>query len=134
MRKKVLLSMGLVAGLIATVLALASCAPTTTDGTSTSSSASSTQSFLVMIGFIVLLFVMMYFLTIRPQRKRQQEHTKMMQSIQRGDRVITIGGLYGTVENVTEDSITIKVESGTTMRFIKSAIASKVTEETAEVK
>ena len=87
-----------------------------------------------MIGFIVLLFVMMYFLTIRPQRKRQQEHQKMMQAIQRGDRVITIGGLYGTVESINEDSVTIRVEGGTTMRFIKSAIASKLDEQIPEAK
>ncbi len=91
-------------------------------------------STLLMLGFLVLMFAFFYFLIIRPQRKRQQEHQKMMGAIQRGDRVITIGGLYGTVESVSEDSITIKVESGTTMRFIKSAIASKVNEAIPEVK
>jgi len=53
----------------------------------------------------------------------------MIQELQRGDRVVTIGGLYGTVESVSEDSVTIRVESGTTMRFIKSAIATKITEQ-----
>jgi len=127
LRKKLILTAAIVMGLITTVAMLASCYPTTTtDGTEASTNANSTQSFLIMIGFIVLLFVMMYFLTIRPQRKRQQEHQKMMQAVQRGDKVITIGGLYGTVESVGEDSIVIKVESGTTMRFVKSAIANKV--------
>ena len=134
MKKKFILTLGLVVGLIAMVTTLASCFPTTTTDGTTTDTGSSTQSFIIMIGFIVLLFVMMYFLTIRPQRKRQQEHQKMMQAIQRGDRVITIGGLYGTVESVSDDSVLIKTEGGTTMRFIKSAIASKVESETPQVK
>ena len=131
MKKRLLLIGGLITASLATVALLSSCTATSTG---TTSSTSSTQSFLIMIGFIVLLFVMMYFLTIRPQRKRQQEHQKMMQAIQRGDRVITIGGLYGTVESINEDSVTIKVEGGTTMRFIKSAIASKLNEEMPQAK
>jgi len=131
LKKRLLLIGGLITASLATVALLSSCTATSTG---TTSSTSSTQSFLIMIGFIVLLFVMMYFLTIRPQRKRQQEHQKMMQAIQRGDRVITIGGLYGTVESINEDSVTIKVEGGTTMRFIKSAIASKLNEEMPQAK
>jgi preprotein translocase subunit YajC len=82
-----------------------------------------------MVGFIVLIFVMMYFFTIRPQRKRQQEQAKMIEELHRGDKVVTIGGMHGTVESVSEDSVTIRVESGTTIRFVKSAIATKVTEQ-----
>jgi preprotein translocase subunit YajC len=58
----------------------------------------------------------------------------MIQQLQKGDRVITIGGLYGTVENVSEDSVTIRVDSGTTLRFVKSAIASKITEQPPQMK
>lgn len=127
MRKTKLLILGLIIGLITTVALLVSCYPTTTDtetdGTTTGSSWTST---LLMVGFVVLIFVMMYFFTIRPQRKRQQDQSKMIQELQRGDRVVTIGGMYGTVESVSEDSVTIRVESGTTMKFVKSAIATKV--------
>jgi preprotein translocase subunit YajC len=132
LRKSRLLIIGLVIGLITTAALLASCIPTTTDtdtetgGTTTGTSWTSS---LLMIGFVVLIFVMMYFFTIRPQRKRQQEQTKMVQELQRGDKIVTIGGLYGTIESVSEDSVTIRVESGTTMRFVKSAIATKVTEQ-----
>ena len=56
----------------------------------------------------------------------------MIDELRRGDKVVTIGGLYGTIENVSEDSITIRVESGTTMRFVKSAIATKLTEPEAK--
>ena len=128
MRKTKLLILGLVIALVTTVALLVSCYPTDTDtGTDgTTTTGSSWTSTLLMVGFVVLIFVMMYFFTIRPQRKRQQDQSKMIQELQRGDRVVTIGGLYGTVESVSEDSVTIRVESGTTMRFVKSAIATKV--------
>jgi preprotein translocase subunit YajC len=130
LRKTRLLILGLIIALVTTAALLVSCFPTTTDtdtGTDgTTTTGSSWTSTLLMVGFVVLIFVMMYFFTIRPQRKRQQDQSKMIQELQRGDRVVTIGGLYGTVESVSEDSVTIRVESGTTMRFVKSAIATKV--------
>ena len=58
----------------------------------------------------------------------------MMSNLQRGDRVVTIGGMFGTIESVSDDSIVLKTEGGNTMRFVKSAIANKVTESTPEVK
>ena len=135
MRKSRLLIFGLIIGLITTAALLVSCFPTTdTDtgtgtGTEETTTGASWTSSLIMIGFVVLIFVMMYFFTIRPQRKRQQEQSKMIDELKRGDKVVTIGGLYGVIENVAEDSITIRVESGTTLRFVKSAIATKVSEQ-----
>jgi preprotein translocase subunit YajC len=82
-----------------------------------------------MVGFIVLIFVLMYFFTIRPQRKRQQDQSKMIQDLHRGDKVVTIGGMYATVESVSEDSVTLRLDSGATARFVKSAIATKVSEQ-----
>lgn len=128
MRKTKLLIVGLVIGLVTTMALLVSCYPTTDSETGDATTSTSWTSTLLMVGFVVLIFVMMYFFTIRPQRKRQQEQAKMIDELRRGDRVVTIGGMYGVIENVAEDSITIRVESGTTMRFVKSAIASKVTE------
>jgi preprotein translocase subunit YajC len=83
-----------------------------------------------MVGFIVLIFVLMYFFTIRPQRKRQQDQAKMMGELQRGDRIVTIGGMYATVESVGEDSVTLRLDSGATAKFVKSAIATRLTEQT----
>ena len=78
-----------------------------------------------MLLFLALLFAMFYFLIIRPQRKRQKEHQELLDSIKRGDKVITIGGIYGQIESISEDGIVIKVESGATMRLIRSGIAGK---------
>ena len=63
-------------------------------------------TFLVVM---VVLFASFYFFTIRPQRKRQREQKKMMEELKKGDKIITIGGIFGTIENVDEDSIDIKV-------------------------
>lgn len=128
MRKTRLLVLGITAGLLAVTALLASCnlaAPTDPAAEPTSQWSST----LIMVGFIVLIFVMMYFLTIRPQRKRQQEQQKLISEIRRGDKVITIGGMYGAVENVTDDSITLRTESGAMLKFAKSAVHTKVADQ-----
>ncbi|OGO23656.1 MAG: preprotein translocase subunit YajC [Chloroflexi bacterium RBG_16_50_9] len=76
-----------------------------------------------MIGFLVVIFALFYFVMIRPQRKRQKEHQTMMQELQKGDKVITAGGIYGTIDSLSEDSIVIKVESGGTLRVARGSIA-----------
>jgi preprotein translocase subunit YajC len=78
-----------------------------------------------MIVFLVLIFAMFYFLMIRPQRKRQKEHQQLMEELRRGDRVVTVGGIYGVIESVSEDSVVIKLESGATMRVAKGSVALK---------
>ena len=77
------------------------------------------------IVFLVLIFALFYFLMIRPQRKRQKEHQELVGQLQKGDRVVTAGGIYGVIESVAEDSILIKVDSGATMRVAKSSVALK---------
>jgi preprotein translocase subunit YajC len=76
-----------------------------------------------MIIFLVVIFALFYLVMIRPQRKRQKEHETLMQELQKGDRVITAGGIYGTIESLSEDSIVIKVEGGTTMRVARGSVA-----------
>jgi preprotein translocase subunit YajC len=76
-----------------------------------------------IIVFLVVIFGIFYLLLIRPQRKRQKEHQQLITELKRGDRVITAGGIYGVIENLSEDSVVIKVESGTTMRVARNSIA-----------
>lgn len=119
----------IIAGLIITVLLLSvSCLGTTTPAgsgntTGTGEEQSTFDSLWPMLIFLVAIFAIFYFVMIRPQRKRQKEHQEMMQNLNRGDRVITAGGIYGTVESVSEDSVVIKVESGTTMRVNKASVS-----------
>jgi preprotein translocase subunit YajC len=77
-----------------------------------------------MIILLVLFFAIIYFLMIRPQRKKAKEQQQLMAGLQKGDKVVTIGGIYGQIESLSEDSIVLKVESGT-IRVARSSIAGK---------
>ena len=113
-----ILKTGLIAGLLITVLVLiSSCVPA--EGEAAENGTSST---IYMIGFLVIIFALFYFVMIRPQRKMQKEQQEMIAAIQKGDRVITAGGIYGVVESVREDSVVIKVEGGTLLRIAKGSV------------
>lgn len=75
-----------------------------------------------LIIFLALIFAVFYFLMIRPQRRRQKETQTMLQQLQKGDRVVTAGGIYGEIESMDETTIVIKVESGATIRVAKSSV------------
>ncbi len=83
------------------------------------------DSTFLMFGFLALLFGMFYFLIIRPQRRRQRAHQDLTASLKRGDRIVTIGGIFGQIESVTEENFIIKVESGATLRMAKGSVAFK---------
>jgi preprotein translocase subunit YajC len=85
---------------------------------------------IYMVVFLVLIFGVFYFLIIRPQRKKQQGQQQLLSDLRSGDRVITIGGIYGRIESLREDSIVLKVESGATIRFARNSIAGKQGEPT----
>ena len=79
--------------------------------------------------FLALLIGVFYFLLIRPQKRRVEQHRSLIESVQIGDEIITIGGLFGTVRAIGEDQIEIEVSPGTTLKFTKAAIARRVTED-----
>ncbi len=83
--------------------------------------------------FLGLLIVVFYFLLIRPQKRRVEAHRELVESVQVGDEVVTIGGMYGRVRTVDEDAIHIEVADGTVIRFIKSAVARRVTDDADEL-
>jgi preprotein translocase subunit YajC len=91
------------------------------------STGGSSYSLIIMM---VLLFGAMYFLMIRPQQKRRRAMESMQSSIGAGDEVITIGGLYGTVIHIDDETVTLEVAPGITNRFARGAI-SRVTSPTA---
>jgi preprotein translocase subunit YajC len=74
--------------------------------------------------FIGLMFVLMYFILFRGPRKKQQQHKQMVQTLQKNDRVRTIGGIIGTVVDVKDDEITLKVDesNNTKIKVAPSAI------------
>ncbi|MFF0152042.1 preprotein translocase subunit YajC [Micromonospora sp. NPDC005203] len=72
---------------------------------------------------IVLLFGVMYFMMIRPQQKRRREAESMQSGLGPGDEVVTIGGLYGTVTGIEDDTVLIEVAPGVQTRYARAAIA-----------
>lgn len=69
------------------------------------------ESMLTSVGFMVLIFVVFYFLMIRPQTKRQKEHKAMVESLGKGDEVLTSGGMIGKITELTDQYMTVQVGS-----------------------
>jgi preprotein translocase subunit YajC len=89
----------------------------------------------------LLLFVVFYFFIIRPQRKKTKETQSMLDNLQKGDRIITIGGICGTIVNIKEkkdkneeDIVVIKVSDTGKLEMIRSSIAKVVSRETESAK
>jgi preprotein translocase subunit YajC len=75
---------------------------------------------------ILLIGVVFYFLLIRPQQRKARAQQELTRSTEVGDEVITIGGLFGVIREVDDDSILLEVAPGTELRFLRSAIARKL--------
>lgn len=85
-----------------------------------------------LLPIIVLLFLLMYLLVIRPQRKRQSEQQRMLDEMAPGDEVLTAGGMYGTVRSLDDDDVMVEVASGIEVRMARRAIAAVLTEQDVE--
>ncbi len=70
----------------------------------------------------VLMFAVFYFFLIRPQQKKQKQRVSMLNQIKKGDKITTIGGLHGTIVELTDDTVVIRVNDTTKMTFERSAI------------
>ncbi len=116
MRKGLVTVLALVAALVAIVVVAGGCVPAGTDTGQTQGGA------MPLIIMMVALFGMFYFLMIRPVRQRTKKHEEMMQQLNRGDFVVTAGGIYGQIESIDEDSIVLKVESGALLRVSKGGV------------
>ena len=83
---------------------------------------------LLMIVWFGLIFLVMYFLMIRPQRKRQKEHEQLLKDLKKGDKVVTSGGLFGTIFAIDEERgrIVPKIGDETKLEFLRSSIAGNV--------
>ena len=75
---------------------------------------------------LIIIFFIFYFLLIFPQRKKEKEHAKMLQSLQKGDKVVTTGGIHGTIVNIKEKTIVLKVDDSTRIEFSKNVISGKL--------
>ncbi len=101
-------------------IALAQNAPS--GGAESGASGPSLPPFLFMI---IAMFAIMYFLTIRPNQKREKERQEMLSALSKGDRVITNGGIYGTIIGLNEKSVVLRVseEPAVKMEFVRAAVS-----------
>lgn len=79
--------------------------------------------------FLGLLIVVFYFLLIRPQKRRVEAHRELVESVRVGEEVVTIGGMFGVVREVDDEGVKLEVADGTVIRFVKSAIARRLSED-----
>ena len=80
----------------------------------------SLMSFLPFVAIIAIF----YFLIIRPQNKKKKETENMLKALKKGDRIITIGGLYGTIQSVKDSTVIIKADDNVKLEFLRSAVSS----------
>ncbi|MGE5446560.1 MAG: preprotein translocase subunit YajC [Ignavibacteriales bacterium] len=70
-----------------------------------------------------LIFILFYFLILRPQQKQQREKQELLKNLKRGDSVITVGGMYGRILNVAEDIVTLEIAKGVSVRVSRGSIS-----------
>jgi preprotein translocase subunit YajC len=72
---------------------------------------------------LVLIFVIFYFMLIRPQKKQQHEHKKMLEGLEKNDDIVTTGGIHGTVVNVKDRTVIIRIDENVKVEIEKSSVA-----------
>ena len=83
----------------------------------------SAASPLIQLFPLVLIFIIFYFLLIRPQKQKEKEHQKMLAGINKNDEVVTLGGIHGTVVNVKEKTLTLRIDENVKMEIEKNSVA-----------
>jgi len=80
-------------------------------------------STLIMFALIILIF---YFMILRPQQKRQKERQKLLEGVQKGDKVVTVGGVHGTVVGLEEKTVLVQIAENVKVKYEKSAITNVI--------
>jgi preprotein translocase subunit YajC len=89
------------------------------------------MSNIILFGSIILIF---YFMIIRPQQKRAKERQKLIESMKKGDKVITSGGMYGTVAGLDEKTVLVQIADNVKVKLDRSALATIISETAPEIK
>ncbi|SFE91854.1 preprotein translocase subunit YajC [Thermoflexibacter ruber] len=77
--------------------------------------------------FIVGMVAVFYFFMIRPQQKKQKEQKSFLESLKRGDKIVTIGGMHGTILSIEGNTVLVEADQGVKLKFEKSAISQEQT-------
>ena len=102
-------------------------APSTGGGSGAEGGAAQQGGLMGMLFPLAIFVLIFYFFIIRPQKKRDKQQKNMIDSIARGDQIITIGGFYGTVREVRDDSFQVEIAEGVRVTILKSAVQGKRT-------
>lgn len=76
--------------------------------------------------FLIFFVVVFYFLLIWPQRRRQRQHRELIESLRRGDEVVTSGGIIGKIKKVDEKTVTLEVGDGVTLKVLKTSVVERM--------
>ncbi len=87
------------------------------------------KSMMPTILMMGIVFAIIYFLMILPQQKKQKETQNMLKNMKKGDKIVTVGGMLGTLGNVKDNSVMVKIAENTVVEFRKSSIASIIGDE-----
>lgn len=90
------------------------------------------QTGLLNIAFLVILLILFYFLLIRPQQKRTKEHAKLVEGLQKGDEVMTEGGLMGRITDLSDNSVTLEISENVEVKMRRQSISSVLPKGTLE--
>ena len=84
----------------------------------------------MFMSFMPLIFIIgiFYFLIIRPQRKKQKDTQQMISALKKGDKIVTIGGIHGTIQTVRENTLIVRVDENTKLEFSRSAVSTVVSQ------
>lgn len=80
------------------------------------------SNFLVNILPIVIIMVLFYFIIIRPEYKRRQEHQKVLDNLKKGDKVVTAGGIFGTIAGIEDDTVILAVTDNVKIKILKTTV------------
>lgn len=72
---------------------------------------------------LILIFIIFYFLLIRPQKAREKEHSKMLSNLNKNDEVVTSGGIHGTIVNVKDKTVILRIDDNIKIEIEKNAVA-----------
>lgn len=82
-------------------------------------------SFLILM---ILIIVVMYFFMVRPQQKKQKEIVKWRESLKKGDKIVTVGGIYGTIAEVKDTFLIVEIDNNVKIRVDKSSVVKDITD------
>jgi preprotein translocase subunit YajC len=87
------------------------------------------QGMLMQFLPIVVIFIIFYFLLIRPQKKKATEFKKLLEGLKKGDKIVTAGGIYGVIEAVNDSTVVVKIAENTKVKLNKNSVATVVTQD-----